>query len=146
MFFHSIPSCILLWRNLNVREPLLRPMWPMWSVCVVRRCNIHGCVICSNAVIGRGADLKYCLVGNGQQIEAEGEAHSFHTSTFNMLSLFPPPTVTRGTWTYFWGICVWHICAKCSSQLWRFLDSVWFVRIFFIIFFFYFLNPFGPRS
>lgn len=59
-------------------------------MCVVCRCNIHGCVICSNAVIGRGADLKYCLVGNGQQIEAEGEAHSFHTSTFNMLSLFPP--------------------------------------------------------
>uniref|UniRef100_A0AAQ4QYJ8 Translation initiation factor eIF2B subunit gamma n=1 Tax=Gasterosteus aculeatus aculeatus TaxID=481459 RepID=A0AAQ4QYJ8_GASAC len=69
----------------------------MHGVTIEEGCNIHGCVICSNAVIGRGADLKYCLVGNGQQIEAEGEAHSFHTSTFNMLSLFSPPTVTRGT-------------------------------------------------
>lgn len=48
-----------------------------WRVCVClrlfskSRCNIQGSVICSNAVIGRGADLKYCLVGNGQRIEAE---------------------------------------------------------------------------
>lgn len=31
-------------------------------------------MICSNAVISRGADIKYCLVGNGQRIEAEGKA------------------------------------------------------------------------
>lgn len=43
-------------------------------VCVISRCNIQGSVICSNAVIGRGADLKYCLVGNGQQIEPESKA------------------------------------------------------------------------
>uniref|UniRef100_A0A8C6VQB8 Translation initiation factor eIF2B subunit gamma n=1 Tax=Nothobranchius furzeri TaxID=105023 RepID=A0A8C6VQB8_NOTFU len=36
-------------------------------------CSIQGSVICSNAVIGRGADLKYCLVGSGQRIEPEGE-------------------------------------------------------------------------
>lgn len=43
-------------------------------VCVISRCSIQGSVICSNAIIGRGADLKYCLVGNGQRIEAEGKA------------------------------------------------------------------------
>lgn len=43
-------------------------------VYIISRCNIQGSVICSNAVIGRGADLKYCLVGNGQRIEAEGKA------------------------------------------------------------------------
>lgn len=43
--------------------------------CVFSRCNIQGSVICSNAVIGRGADLKYCLVGNGQRIEPEGKLH-----------------------------------------------------------------------
>lgn len=37
------------------------------------RCNIQGSVICNNAVIGRGADMKYCLVGSGQRVEPEGE-------------------------------------------------------------------------
>lgn len=48
--------------------------WICLCVCNSSRCNIQGSVICSSAVIGRGADLKYCLVGNGQRIEAEGKA------------------------------------------------------------------------
>lgn len=49
-------------------------LWICLCVCVLMsRCNIQGSVICSNAVIGRGADLKYCLVGNGQRIEPEGK-------------------------------------------------------------------------
>lgn len=45
----------------------------MHGVSVEEGCNIQGSVICSNAVIGRGADLKYCLVGSGQRIEPEAE-------------------------------------------------------------------------
>uniref|UniRef100_A0AAY5L1B9 Translation initiation factor eIF2B subunit gamma n=1 Tax=Esox lucius TaxID=8010 RepID=A0AAY5L1B9_ESOLU len=36
-------------------------------------CNIQGSVICSGAVISRGADIKYCLVGSGQRIDPEGK-------------------------------------------------------------------------
>lgn len=53
-------------------------------MCVISRCNIQGSVICSNAVIGRGADLKYCLVGNGQQIEPEGEDHWHEHTPWNI--------------------------------------------------------------
>ncbi|XP_061878861.1 translation initiation factor eIF-2B subunit gamma [Entelurus aequoreus] len=45
----------------------------MHGVTIEEGCNIQGSVICSNAVISRGSDLKYCLVGSGQQIEAEAE-------------------------------------------------------------------------
>ncbi|TSM20232.1 Translation initiation factor eIF-2B subunit gamma [Bagarius yarrelli] len=37
-----------------------------------KMCNIQGSVICNNATIGQGADIKYCLVGSGQHIEPEG--------------------------------------------------------------------------
>ncbi|XP_037131366.1 translation initiation factor eIF-2B subunit gamma [Syngnathus acus] len=45
----------------------------MHGVTVEEECNIQGSVICNNAVIGRGSDLKYCLVGSGQRIESAAE-------------------------------------------------------------------------
>lgn len=71
-------------------------------LCVVFRCNIQGSVICSNAVIGRGADLKYCLVGNGQRIEPEGEAHYQNITQLpknsNQISLY---------FLFYWSWTVW---------------------------------------
>lgn len=66
-------------------------------MCVIFRCNIQGSVICSNAVIGRGADLKYCLVGNGQHIEPEGKRHrdkythikKWPVSVYQLISFYP---------------------------------------------------------
>lgn len=63
-------------------------------MCVIFRCNIQGSVICSNAVIGRGADLKYCLVGNGQHIEPEGKRHRdkythMKKSVYHLISFYP---------------------------------------------------------
>lgn len=53
-------------------------------------------MICSNAVIGRGADLKYCLVGNGQHIEPEGKRRDKCThmkkrpiSVYHLISFYP---------------------------------------------------------
>ena len=48
-------------------SPVLSLTWLLAS-----RSNIQGSVICNNAVIEKGADIKDCLIGNGQRIEAKG--------------------------------------------------------------------------
>lgn len=58
------------------------------ALCLFYRCNIQGSVICSNAVIGRGADIKYCLVGSAQRIEPDGE----HTTASPHLAITHSPT------------------------------------------------------
>ncbi|KAG9338473.1 hypothetical protein JZ751_025707 [Albula glossodonta] len=57
-------------------------------------CNIQGSVICSNAIIGRGADLKYCLVGSSQRIEPEGGVlrSRVQSAVFRVTG---PPALTR---------------------------------------------------
>ena len=37
------------------------------------RSNIQSSVICNNAVIEKGADIKNCLIGSGQRIEAKAK-------------------------------------------------------------------------
>ncbi|ELK13141.1 Translation initiation factor eIF-2B subunit gamma [Pteropus alecto] len=39
----------------------------------IHRSNIQGSVICNNAVIEKGADIKDCLIGSGQRIEAKAK-------------------------------------------------------------------------
>ncbi|KAJ8779535.1 hypothetical protein J1605_012419 [Eschrichtius robustus] len=42
-----------------------------WLLCY--RSNIQGSVICNNAVIEKGADIKNCLIGSSQRIEAKAK-------------------------------------------------------------------------
>lgn len=38
------------------------------------RSSIHGSVICNNAVVEAGAEIRDCLIGSGQRIEAKGKS------------------------------------------------------------------------
>lgn len=65
----------------------------IWLLCY--RSNIQSSIICNDAVIEKGADIKNCLIGSSQRIEAKGKPEpklqsqiplfSYHTNKDNAL-------------------------------------------------------------